>query len=765
MTGITKRLSSLFAAAVAGVGIGAGVTFSVLNDSTPPAPGAPEETVAAVADAPPVPASFPLWQHIRTHDTVPYALGAAPENDTRRKAGTIVIQLEDTTPVVAELVLQGPPSSVFIRHGDAAAEIINDTADRMSGQDVEPLYIRRTEPVMEWFQTPDHPYTRALFENTDVISLSMGVILAGPQREAFSDGTLIHEGQIASADKFWRDTKAILIQAAGNNAMENEGLERRQSVMMTRADTMLIVGEARRRDDGETVVFRASSRNGVSVVAENPFFNGFSYPFVRDEDSLRDFLGKMYDAPRPGTNRPMKDVFVQSLKRWSIIAANGGRVPLGNPLWAAHPGQDAPDFNLRDTLEQDLGWHVRNPDEARAAFIEGLVASLKNQREMMGADEHGRISELSGTSFSTPHVAGMLAAGRTQFPNLSPRDLTAAALLAAEPVSRAETVPAVKGLAAMFGMRVAPVPTDLTAENNGRNMLFDSQHSGFGLLAEDHYMATLRDMAALLEKNPALATVESHASSGLVTFAKQDVADGQETLSYTIEVTDDIVALRTNLALRFADGPADAPETVTLINPAGGKITFSPSRPGSSDPYNFSLATTDGHFGNYTKGTWTVVVPADSPLAAADLTVEGMQKGGLVDALLKEKVDGAAPTPLPLPKAEEDKTMEGDQQEPPLHMDEEALEEILRQVHGLPPAGEQKQDAPEDKREEKPEDKPREEPQETPQETPARNEDVSGGAAGDDPDGQDEPVEEINVPVPVPEIYVPPVVAPPPPQP
>lgn len=643
MSNTVNRLTSLFAAAALGVGAGVGIGVSIQGEPAKPETPVVKNETPVVQKVTVSEESLKLWDTIKQRDSVDYTPGNRPAPPAEKAQNVVALQLESYDPVYQSLILQGPPGEVFIRHGASATEIINQTADRVSGKDVAPLYIETREPAVRWLGKGDHEFTRSLFDNADVVSLSMGAMKGGPQEFQMSEGNLSLASQIQSADKFWEDTKAIMVAAAGNNGRATIGLERRDATLQARADTLLIVGEAHRDDkSGEDFIFQASSQAGVSLVAENPYMNGFSYPFIRDEKNLREFLDKVYAGPLPGTPMTVQQAFEDGLKSWRGSF---------NPLQAGNPDFKNADFESKKFLEQPWAKQVADPEQARKAFIDALVSSLPGRAdqfdEMAGTkhDAEGNFSNMSGTSFTGPHVAGMIAGGRESHPELSPRDLVAAALLAANPeaVMKAQKFEHPTGFAMIFGSHAGPRMIDIEFPNNGRNLPFDSYRGGFGLLTEENYKATLADMSAMLAKNPALATVEKKAESALVAFAEVKPEKDQKTIDYKIAVTDDIVALRTNLALHFVGGPARAPGEITLINPAGGEVHISPSKLESSDPFDFSLATTDGHFGNYTKGEWIVRVPVSAPLESARLTVQGMQKGGLADVLLKEKVDGTTP--------------------------------------------------------------------------------------------------------------------------
>ena len=114
-------------------------------------------------------------------------------------------------------------------------------------------------------------------------------------------------------------------------------------------------------------------------------------------------------------------------------------------------------------------------------------------------------------------------------------------------------------------------------------------------------------------------------------------AQSQTMHSHELKVSDDIIAMRTNLTLKFA-GDQKVPPTIHLINPAGGSIELAPTNI-SGKNVEYSLGTTDGHFGNHTKGTWRIEFQGNFELQEARLLIHGSKVGGLLDTYLKQTVD------------------------------------------------------------------------------------------------------------------------------
>jgi hypothetical protein len=217
----------------------------------------------------------------------------------------------------------------------------------------------------------------------------------------------------------------------------------------------------------------------------------------------------------------------------------------------------------------------------------------------------------------------MLAAMHEKYPQLSEYDLNAAALMAAVPLVKVETDE--------VGDEGQTIYRAIQYSDNGRGLRHNDNEAGFGLLSEEAYARLTGQMAAALRADPSLATHEARAASALTSFE----GGGRE---YRLQVDDDTVALRANLALKFSGGNAGVPVSIELINPQGGVTVIAPSKPMTAAP-TWSFASTDGHFGNHTKGTWIIRVPEGVTLEQAQLTIPGVARDGLIERTL-ERVTG-----------------------------------------------------------------------------------------------------------------------------
>ncbi|HTK85387.1 MAG TPA: S8 family serine peptidase, partial [Patescibacteria group bacterium] len=300
------------------------------------------------------------------------------------------------------------------------------------------------------------------------------------------------------------------------------------------------------------------------------------------------------------------------------------------PLSSCHPDFANATFAGKDVLLNNDEWASAHPNEVREAFTSCLVSAAEYTRQKAAAPgARGFVTGMMGSSYSGPHAAGMVAAMREKYPQLSEYDLDAAALMASVPVHQVQ--------------RADGHLDHVAYAYNGRGLLHNSYEAGFGFLDENAYDAMVDKMAALLEARPQLATREATADATAHYQAGVGSASAGKT-EYRLDMARDIVALRSNIALRFAGGPAGVPAKIELVDPAGGSVYLSPTKlPDNNMVY--SLASTDGHFGVHTKGTWTIRIPAGYRLEEARLTVAGVAKGGLIDRTLDNLGHPVKPAP------------------------------------------------------------------------------------------------------------------------
>ncbi|HTK85386.1 MAG TPA: S8 family serine peptidase, partial [Patescibacteria group bacterium] len=523
------------------------------------------ESITVTAVPGPQPVEGP-WQEMLRNDTINFE-NNTPRTGATRPVGqnTVAAQIESYSSVASSLLL-APGSDlqdILTDHIGAAAAVMNDTADRMSGRDVTTLAINREAPISTWGLNEKSPYARALLANTNVLSLSMGGRSGGDQSVSCGDGNVFNLEDAAVADELWRTTHGIMVQSAGNEGDDGgSGPQRDDADMTVRADTFMFIGEAAKdTNGGGFYIVDYSSRGGVSVVVTNPYRSGFSYKYytTRSADELRRRLVDFYNARDPASGKLNREIFAERLARpvykggdgaFETKAAAGQNAPcrmlksdVRPDFTTAHPAFPRASFPGKEALTMPPEWQAAHAEQVLEAFINCLVdaQTYYQSGEYGHRTRGGYFTGMIGTSFAAPHAGGMLAAMHEKYPQLSEYDLNAAALMAAVPLTKVETDE--------VGDEGQTIYRTIHYSDNGRGLRHNDDEAGFGLLSEDAYARLTAQMAAALRANPALATHETRAESALTAFN----SGGRE---YRLQVDEDIVALRANLALKFSGGNA-----------------------------------------------------------------------------------------------------------------------------------------------------------------------------------------------------------------
>lgn len=633
------------------VAFAAVATLSVATTSAAPdelerMPQEGRQSITVTAEPNPQPLNS-AWQEMLRQNTVSFE-DKTPRPSATRSPGehTIAAQIESYNSIASSLLLS-PGSDlqdILKDHIGAAAAVLNDTADRMSGRDVTTVAITRAQPIGTWGLNEKSPYARALLENAHVLSLSMGSRAGGDQAISCGDGNVLNLEDAAMADELWRSTHAVMVQSVGNEGDDGDsGPQRDDADMTVRADTFLFIGEAAKDTNNDSFyIVDYSSRGSVSVVVTNPYRAGFGYKYytTRSADDFRRQLIDFYNSRDSATGKLNREIFAERLARPvyaggddSTLKTTDGQTAACRVLKSderpsftdAHPAFARANFSGKEYLTMPPEWQAAHADQVLEAFINSLVdAQTFYQSGNFGhRTREGYFTGMLGTSFAAPHAGGMIAAMHEKYPQLSEYDLNAAALMAAVPVAKVETEDVNDDGDTVYRR--------IQYHDNGRGLQHNNDEAGFGLLTETAYNRLVGEMAAALRANPSLATHEARAVSALTSFD----GGGRE---YRLQVDEDIVALRTNLALKFAGGNAGVPVSVELVNPQGGVTVIAPSKPLTAAP-TWSFASTDGHFGNHTRGTWIIRVPEGVTLEQAQLTIPGVEKGGLIERRL-ERVTG-----------------------------------------------------------------------------------------------------------------------------
>ncbi len=524
-------------------------------------------------------------------------------SDTGRVTG-VQIERNETGLRLGALTFPNLFEALYKRHGEAAAFIFDRTADIESRADI-PVY-NVTDGFFD-FPTGDF---RRLIEAADVISLSQ---VSGIDREeggAFSGNASRHASSdgIEALRALWAGTDTAVFHAIGNDAAALDRSYPETNLNWIFNDLYVRVGTGHARPDGSVAVDANSPANAVTLLTEIP--NVRYRLFTEPETAYRRTYAYLE------RNRAFYET---ALLR---AVADGGTSPFNLGQCRGRTEADRP-FEGRELLDgptfQQAAAPLSDLFRAYSACARETLASYYARRDRDPARSHD-LRAVGGTSFSTPRAAGLFLAALQRHPELGKHDILAAMILSARP---ADVV------AGAGGAADAPV----TATRNGRGLV-RSRAAGFGLVTADDFASKVEALAALRRDRPALQTTERDTVSDIATWrdaAPEPVGGFRE---YQVRVTDETLFMRGVLVMSFGGGNERVPADITLIDPQGGEAALSPARYKRGS--RLVMAGTDAFFGVNAAGTWRVRVPEPFTLAAAGLSIEGVEAGpdSLIDRFL-----------------------------------------------------------------------------------------------------------------------------------
>lgn len=502
--------------------------------------------------------------------------------------------------------------ALYKRHGEAAAFIFDRTADIESRTDI-PVYNLSDG----FFDFPTGDFRRVI-EAVDVISLSQVSAIAREDGAAFSGTASRHASSdgIEALRALWADTDTAVFHAIGNDAAALDQSYPETNLNWIFNDLYVRVGTGHARSDGSVAVDAKSPPHAVTLLTEIPEYR---YRLFTEPDTAYQNTYTYLEDNRA--------FYETALLR---AVADGGTSPFNLGFCRGRTETDHP-FEGREILDRPTFRQAFSPlSEIFRAFSACARETLASYYATRGRDpalSHD-LRAVGGTSFSTPRAAGLFLAALQRHPDLGKHDLLAAMILSARP---ADVIADARGEA----------DTPVAKTRNGRG-LPRSRAGGFGLVTAEAFAREAQAIAALGRGHPALHTTERDTVSEIAIWrdaAPEPVAGSRE---YEVRVADDLLFMRGVLVMSFGDGNEKVPADITLIDPRGGEARLSPARYKRGS--RLVMAGTDAFFGVNGAGTWRVRVPEPHTLAAAGLSIEGVEAGpdSLIDRFLTEAGHPAA---------------------------------------------------------------------------------------------------------------------------
>ncbi len=496
---------------------------------------------------------------------------------------------------VAHLESDGEPSTLedlYLNHAESARLIYEGAAQRMGRKGLIPINIIDIQGV--------DPGSENLSKMAvlDVYSVSSGL--------AYGGGDVAMK--MPEYKQFWTNSETIGVYSAGNSGA-SAAIIAKQS-MSDFGDTVVTVGEAGKRSDGKWEIKKHSEKTGnVTFLAPNITDDGFKIPIFKPPQTLEG-----------------QEDWVREAEIWIDARAKAEADGSVFDVEKANAQKDALMANSEymADLEQRVAGYMSNPEP----FHQRVLALFS---KVYGTDEKGMGEHVDGTSFCSPYVAEAFGAAKfegnmraaTDRPTLSSADFVVLAVLSCEPITHLEA------------------GDDLAMAQNDRGLAFNNR-AGFGVFTAEKYQQQVEKAYQTLDKNPALA---SKPKSVQVTDFKHT---GN---AYVVNIPEagEMTMLKTRLEYKSKDIP---PARLKLTSPEGVEHIISmvsatnpDFKQGRSEPLNLSWGVTDMVLGDSFSGAWkiepvteAVGMPRDFIPKDLTLTALGVEKGGLIDVMIENKM-------------------------------------------------------------------------------------------------------------------------------
>lgn len=518
-----------------------------------------------------------------------------PQYTYAKNSKVRLVQLEGYSPPSVQV---DPFGGVYFsgRHGQAAADIADKTAEQLAQMNFN------SQLVDYWllYGLPTGNMARVV-KDADILSMSYD---ANPERNlnryrAFlpRSGRVQDDNTRADTYKMWSESRAVTVKAAGNGGyngatsllFQSEGLANFN-------DTHLTVGGGFVRGDN-VIVLPYSSASQPSVVTLNPYHSGFDYEYYGDradmEVQIRDAVtnGKMFVIP---TAERCSDVKGAVFEGSDLLNANATFLP----VWSKYS------------------------EEQKAEIKEALINCY------LYVYDRQDTTRIEGTSFTTPHMAGMLAAAIAETQDvhgdvLSRHDYVAASFLAAQPIWKAQN---------RMGQAL-----DLEYTISPAGLPYNDNIAGFGYVDYETLRDQMMSMAEMVKNNPDAKTRATRVDSGVIHFSDKKREKNEDGMAvYEIPVSKSATAVRAIMEFTFNGSHNNRGDVAFLEAPSGERFRITMTREAAGDKYSFAF--TNGMFGANTQGTWKLIVPefegldgGTTSLASARIQFSAVERGGVID--------------------------------------------------------------------------------------------------------------------------------------
>ncbi len=357
--------------------------------------------------------------------------------------------------------------SLYERHGEVARDIHQDILRRFTGNDELTVDLVRNSPLK-----PDDETFEKLGQY-DVVSVSTEI----------GFGSILHSRGIANANnvlsymrQFEEEDMPIYVALAGNSGKTYQLAQPRVADL---ARNSLVVGEANNNEGGQAYIEDHSSKINPTLASDNPFNRGNKYQYYNvspslegHEDLIRDWI----------IEREAKIAF-------NMIDVSNlddrDRQKLYDDIFSAKYKKYTQTQEGIDWVQKKLDGYMANPETLHAL----VMAEIRENRDV---DENGFATDIDGTSFSSPELAGYVSGAMYEQEQREENNLPI--------LTKEEITTLVKMATIDTTMREGEdLPMDQYINSEGHKFVFGAGH---GVFQPDMFRKLLDKAYEIIETNP-----------------------------------------------------------------------------------------------------------------------------------------------------------------------------------------------------------------------------------------------------------------------
>jgi hypothetical protein len=494
---------------------------------------------------------------------------------------------------------------LYTRHAEVARDIHQDVLRQLTGNNelvVDLVPLSPVEPSEELFQK---------LSEYDVVSASTGV---GPG-QLFENVGLHNRDNIELSRKMFEEMDLpIIVSAAGNDAEKKIELNKH---LVDFSRTGITVGESNVKD-GFNYIEKHSSHHNPTMASSNLFNEGKKYQYINPNPSLEGNEGIIQKWL----------VDKEFVKRFTEFEDSAEGKLTDDEVRSAvrNIKSEMRSERYAQSLKSEIDGYIKNPQDFHDMILDEI-------QKKMDVDDNGYTSDVNGTSFSSPTLAGHVSATLYQQEQREMQNL---------PVLTKEEVSTLARMATM-DTPVREGQTELMSTYNNASGFEFSEMGGHGVFNPEMFNKLLDKAYDTIENNPDIdrtpITVTMKAEASEVNGSKR------VTLHSDLEEgSDPIVIERSRLDINYQI-QGSVPDRISVSKPGedpiSSRIRQASGRVAIGDDsvlQETGWVRMETDFGNRLSAgdSWSfrMIQGQDTEILDSRITVYGYNDGGLMSQMI-----------------------------------------------------------------------------------------------------------------------------------